>query len=164
MLQSSSKFELLAKMVRKACHPTTPSLEKSLARNRENLDLNFQEFYHDFKLYKADVNDPAFNDKDEDGNFKHENNDSWFEKIEEEYYVLVESSDDKLELMASKSSEASSGPVSVQDQQEAKVVSELKVRTLVADQLKGEKKAIADSVTNASSTLTNMQSVGVGQQ
>ena len=76
MLQSSSKLELLAKMVRKACHPTTPSLEKSLARNRENLDLTFQEFYHDFKLYKADVNDPGFNDKDEDGNDKHENNDS----------------------------------------------------------------------------------------
>ena len=67
MLQSSSKFELLAKMVKKACHPSTPTLEKSLARNRENLDLAFQEFYHDFKLYKADVNDPAFNDKDEDG-------------------------------------------------------------------------------------------------
>ena len=84
MLQSSSKFELLAKMVRKACHPTTPTLEKSLARNRENLDLTFQEFYHDFKLYKADVNDPAFNETDEDGNDKHEYNDSWLGKCTEE--------------------------------------------------------------------------------
>ena len=32
-------------------------------------------------MYKADVNDPAFNDKDEDSNDKPEYNDSWFKKI-----------------------------------------------------------------------------------
>ena len=67
MLQSSSKFEVLAKMVKKACHPVSPSIEKSLARNRENLDIVYQEFYHDYKLYKADVNAPDLNLKDGQG-------------------------------------------------------------------------------------------------
>ena len=42
-------------------------------------------------------------------------------------------------------------------------MSEQKLKVLAEDQLKEEKKAIADSITNTSTTLNNMQSVGVGQ-
>ena len=161
MLQSSSKFEVLAKMVKKACHPVSPSLEKSLARNRENLDIVYQEFYHDFKLYKADVNAPDLNLKDGQCEDIHEYNDSWFEKITDEYYELIESSDQKLEKMTPKDTQAPH--ITPQVQHEAKVVSEVKLRTLLEDQLKSEKKAIADSVSNAGNTLTSMQTVGFGQ-
>ena len=161
MLQSSNKFEVLAKMVKKACDPVSPTLVKSLAKNRGNLDLAYQEFYHDFKLYKSDVNDPAFNDLDENGQVKHDYNDSWLEKCTDEYYELIESSDDKLESLAT--SALSDPQLTFNDQNEAKVASEVKLKTLVEDQLKSEKKAIADSVSNAGNTLSSMLTVGVGQ-
>ena len=58
--------------------------------------MAFQEFFHDFILYKADVNDVSFNEKDENDEDKFEHNDSWFQKLEEEYYELVELSYDKI--------------------------------------------------------------------
>ena len=158
MLQSFSKFEVMSKMVRKACAPVNPTIEKSLAKNRENMDMIYQELYHDFKLFKADVNDPEFNEKLEDGTDKHEYNDTWFEKITSEYYELIETSDDKLESLT-----ANEPPSKTPENPEVKVASELKIRTLLEDQLKAEKKSISDSIDNASDTITNMQSIGVAQ-
>ena len=76
LLQSHSMFESLSELVSKACDPVKPTLVKSLAKNREKLDQSYQELYYDFKVFKEDVNDQKFNDKDENGANVHDHNDS----------------------------------------------------------------------------------------
>ena len=97
LLQSLSMFESLAEMVSKACDPDSPTLVKSLAKNRDKLDQAYQDLYHDFKVFKEDVNDLKFNDKDEDGADVYVHNDSWLKTVKEEYFDLVEKSDERLE-------------------------------------------------------------------
>ena len=140
LLQTYSKFEVNSKMVRKACHPTTPSLEKSLEGNRKNMDLAYQELFHDFKLYKNEVDDAEFNEKDENGKEKYIHNDEWFEKVTEEYFELVDSSDTKLESLATKS--IFEKDETVQEKKDDKVATQEKLKTLYQDRLKGEKQAI----------------------
>ena len=161
LVQTFSKFEVNSKMVKKACHPTTPSLEKSLEGNRKNMDLAYQELFHDFKLYKNEVDDAEFNEKDENGKDKYIHNDEWFEKVTEEYFGLVDSSDTKLESLATKG--IFEKDETVQEKKDDKVATQEKLKTLYQDRLKGEKKAIGDSITNTSQTLSNMQAVGVAQ-
>ena len=90
-------------MVRKACDPVTPSLEKSLSKNRENLDNTYQELFHNFSMNKAEA-DEDINVVDEHGDSKYQHNDAWIAKIETEYYEIVDISDVKLEFLAKKSS------------------------------------------------------------
>ena len=97
LLQSHSMFESLAEMVSKACDPTNPSLVKSLGKNRDKLDVAYQEMYHDFRVHKEDVNDPKFNEKDEHGADLYVQNDEWLKSVKDEYFDLVEKSDEKLE-------------------------------------------------------------------
>ena len=99
LVQTFSKFETIAKLVTKACDPVNPTLEKSLAKNRDNLDQVFIELCHDHKLYRSDVNDDAFNAKDDDEKDKFFYNDSWLQGLEDHYCELVDKSDDKLELL-----------------------------------------------------------------
>ena len=160
MLASHSKFECLAKMVKRACDPVKPSLEKSLAKNREKLDEAYQELYHDFKLFKADVDDPDFNSLDKDGKDNYDHNDNWMEKIEEEYYDLIEKSDEKLEGL---------NPTALEQKveqtegiKEAKASEELKVKKLVENQINTEKKTIQDSITNISTTVSNFANNSIG--
>ena len=91
MLQSHSMFESLSEMVSKACDPVRPTLVKSLAKNREKLDQSYQEMYHDFKVFKEEVNDPKFNDKDENGANIYERNDSWFKLSRKSILILLKS-------------------------------------------------------------------------
>ena len=162
MLQSHSKFDCLAELVTKACDPVKPSLEKSLAKNRDKLDDAYQELYHNFKLYKADVNDVDFNSKDTDGKDKHPHNDSWMEAVKEEYFTLIDKTDEKLEKLGSEQNVEE--PKSEQ-LKEAKIGEELKVRKLLEDQFTSEKKSIGDSITLISNTVSGMlrNSIGTAQ-
>ena len=101
LVQTATKFETLSKLVTKACDPVKPTLEKSLAKNRNNLDETFIELCHDHKLYKNDVNDATFNDKNENDDDKFPYNDTWLEGVEDGYCELVDKSDDKLEMLIS---------------------------------------------------------------
>ena len=150
-------------MVTRACDPVKPSLEKSLSKNRDNLDKVFQELFHDFNCYKMDVNDDdEFNGVDENEKVKYEHNDAWMEKIEEEYFALIDKSDDKLEILAKQKSD--------QSEQEAKpdlmepkfVAEELKLRKLFEGQMKSEKQAITDSITLNSTTVSALASNSIG--
>ena len=149
MQESYNKFQMLAMMVRNACHPVSTPLEKCLTKMRDMMDLTFQEFYHDFKLFRMEVNSPHF-EKDE-GDTMLEYNDSWLEKITDDYFNVIECSDDKLESLASRNIPALSKiQITTQEQLEAEVAAE--------DQLKLEMKAIDDSA----ATLP-MLNVGVDQ-
>ena len=81
----------------------TPSLVKSLAKNRVKLDDAFVDLCYCFENYKEDIlasesiTEDAFNDLDEEEKSKFQYNDKWMEDIREEYYQLVDDSDSKLD-------------------------------------------------------------------
>ena len=131
MLESYSKFKLMAKMVRNACLPVSTPSEKCPTGLRDMMDLTFREFYHDFKMFRIEVNSPGL-EKDEDDSML-EYNDSWLEIITNEYYDLIESSDSKLEILVWKVFPALSKLV-MKEQLEAKVASEAELMTLLQDQ------------------------------
>ena len=160
LVQSHSKFETIAKLVTKACDPVKPTLEKSLPKNRDNLDLAYIELCHDHRLYKADVNDDTFNAKDEDGKDKFPCNDTWLEVIEDQYCELVDKSDDKMENLATaveQSAEESKPDLTV-----VKAAEELKVRKMLESQLASEKKSIIDSISLISNTVSDMPNKSIG--
>ena len=149
-------------MVTKACDPVKPTLEKSLAKNREKLDDAYQDFYHDFRLYKMDYNDDDnFNSMDEEGKAKNEYNDEWMEKVEEDYYDLVDKSDGKLESLVP-STVAEQKVEEVQEAKEVKACQELKMKNLVENQIKLERQAIHDSISNISTTVSGYASNSIG--
>ena len=159
LLQSHSMFESLAEMVSKACDPTNPSLVKSLGKNRDKLDVAYQEMYHDFRVHKEDVNDPKFNEKDEHGADLYVQNDEWLKSVKDEYFDLVEKSDEKLEELdnqvAAKNTAESKPDAKVEA--DIKAVQEDKVKRLYDNQLKSEQKAVHDSVTLIANTVSNLQ-------
>ena len=77
---SAAKFACFSEMIRKACAPTKPSLEKSLQRNRDNLDGIFQEIFVEYDAYKAELNEDI-NATDTEGKAVHTYNDVWFSTI-----------------------------------------------------------------------------------
>ena len=159
LLQSHSMFESLSEMVSKACDPVKPSLVKSLAKNREKLDQSYQELYHDFRVFKEEVNDPQFNEKDEHGANNYVHNDNWLKTVKEEYFDLVEKSDEKLEeLLGQVAANVSQEVKSVSNVEEGvKAAQEVKVRNLFESQFKNEKKAIHDSVALIVNTVAALQ-------
>ena len=162
MLASISKFKSFSRMVKKACDPENPSLEKSLSSNRSNLDSTFQELFHDYAMYKADASEDV-NGVDENGDDKFEYNDKWMESIENEYYELIDLSDDKLEVLAKRKSGSNDVLKPDSEMIEQKVKSdESKIKKLVHSQFKSEKKAITDSITLTSSTVNDMPSNSIG--
>ena len=46
--------------------------------------------FYDFRVYKDDVNDPEFNEKDKDDKDKYPQNDAWFKAIKDQYFALVD--------------------------------------------------------------------------
>ena len=161
LLQSHSNFESVAEMISKACDPVRPTFVKRLAKNSNDLDEVYKDLYHDFRMYKSDVNDPDdFNSKDEHEKDKYEHNDSWMDSIKEKYYDLAEKADAKLEeLSAGGQSQVEEKAVEMQEAKDKEV---LKIRKLVEDQLQAEKKAIADSVTVASNTVISLPDSSIG--
>ena len=97
---SHSKFLSLAEMIKKACGQHKPTFVSRLSKNSESLNEVYTELYHDFRMYKLDVDDPDFNGMDEFGDDKFVQNDSWMDNIKEEYYDLAEKADTKLEQLA----------------------------------------------------------------
>ena len=101
-MKSLSGFKVVKDMVLRAVDPTKPSLVKSLTKNREKLDEGFLDLCYNYDCYKTDVlasdqiSEDAFNEgQDEGGVAKYQYNDKWMDKIKEEYYQLVEKSDNK---------------------------------------------------------------------
>ena len=95
LLQSHALFESLAEMVNRACVPLNPSLVKSLQKNRVKIDDAYQDLFYDFRVYKDDIDDPKFNDKNDEEENEYSHNDEWFKAIKNEYFDLVEKSDEK---------------------------------------------------------------------
>ena len=98
-LKSLNEFENLVEMVSRALTPVAPSLVKSHPRNRERLDEVFMTLCFNWKEFKRDLNlsDDDFN-KVTDDEPAYEYNDAWMSKLKEEYYELVEKSDEKLHV------------------------------------------------------------------
>ena len=160
LVQTATKFETLTKLVTRACDPVKPTLEKSLAKNKNNLDDTFIELCHDHKLYKNDVNDATFNDKKDVDEDKFPYNDTWLEGIEDKYCELVDKSDDKLEVLAKAADqsvqEAKPDMTAVQE------AGELKIRKLLESQIESEQKSITDSITLTSNSVSAMPNKSIG--
>ena len=147
-------------MVTKACDPVSPSLVKSLAKNRDKLDKAYQELFHDFKVFKDDVNDPKFNDKNENGEDQYAHNDKWFSEVKNQYFELVDKSDEKLEdVQALAQNIPESKPDAKVD--ELKVAQESKLKDFLENQMESERKAVHDSITLISNTVSNLPSSSI---
>ena len=55
-LKTLDKYEAIKDMVERAVHPTSPSLEKGLPKNKVKLDEAFLDLDHDWKTFKRDHN------------------------------------------------------------------------------------------------------------
>ena len=156
---AAAKFTCFSDMVRKACAVVAPTLEKSLQRNRNTLDNIFQEIFIDYDAYKSEA-EADINAVDENGHFVNNFNDKWFEDLKNEYYELIDLSDDKLEALAK------SEPVSKdieQDVNEQKIkIDEQKKFKLLESQYEGEKKAIIDSITCTSNKVNSLTDNSIG--
>ena len=97
LYKSVGLYENVELMVQRALDPDRPSLVKSLQKNREKLDELFSNIYIDHKMYKEDlkVTDEEFNSTLEDED-QYQFNDNWLTTIRDNYYDLVERSNDKL--------------------------------------------------------------------
>ena len=105
--------------------------------------------------------DDNFNSMDEEGKAKNEYNDEWMEKVEEDYYDLVDKSDGKLESLVP-STVAEQKVEEVQEAKEVKACQELKMKNLVENQIKLERQAIHDSISNISTTVSGFASNSIG--
>ena len=144
LIQSHSNFVSLAEMVAKACDPVSPSLVKSLAKNRDKLDKAYQDLFYDFKMFKDDVNDPKFNEQNENGEDQYAHNDKWFNEVKNQYFELVDKSDEKLENIQTQIiAQNIPLPESKSDAkiEESNVVQESKLKDFLEDQMKSERKA-----------------------
>ena len=144
--QTTSKFEAISKLVEKACHPTTPSLERSLVSNYNNLFECFLELCHDHKVYKNEVDDGTFNDKDENGDNLFTHNDEWLCTIEEKYYELAEKADTKVEVMNSGQNQSPSS----EPNEEAETFANTKEKKRLDLLITREKETIKDAITKIS--------------
>ena len=148
-------------MVAKACDPVSPSLVKSLAKNRDKLDKAYQDLFYDFKMFKDDVNDPKFNEQNENGEDQYAHNDKWFNEVKNQYFELVDKSDEKLENIQTQIiAQNIPLPESKSDAkiEESNVVQESKLKDFLEDQMKSERKAVHDSITLLTSTVSNLPS------
>ena len=164
LLQSYALFESLAEMVNKACDPVKPSLVKSLQKNRDKVDDAYQELFYDFRVYKEEVGD--LDEKDEGGEDKFPHNSKWFEAIKDQYFALVDKSDEKLETLSEQvSAKAGGGETKSDPAVEFKEVQETKVRKLLETQMESESKAVKDSVTMVSNTVSalSVKSISTAQ-
>ena len=160
-LKSLDKYQGLKRMVEKAVDPDKPTLVKSLPRSRVNLEEAYLELHHSWKSFKRDLNlkNDEFNEEDEPGVPKFEYNDKWFEDTEEEYYVLVEKSDDKL-------GEGDTVPKAIDEEQNkedkanvemiAKQKSDLKLLNQMSDQIESMTEAISSSISKIGDEVRKM--------
>ena len=91
-------------------------------------------------MYNLDVHDQ---DMDEDWKDKFEYNDSWMDSIKEEYYDLTEKADIKLEEIAKSKEKVGDTEQLVWSWLRKKSKEWLRIKGLVAEQEKAEKKSIA---------------------
>ena len=100
--KSAVTFQVIKKMVKRAVESDSNSLVKSLAKNRDKMDSQFidlcvcYEAYRNDTMANEDLTEEEFNSSVE-GKPKFQYNDVWMEETREEYYTLIDSSDNKLE-------------------------------------------------------------------
>ena len=153
-LKSLDKYQGLKRMVEKAVDPDKPTLVKSLPRSRVNLEEAYLELHHSWKSFKRDLNlkDDEFNEEDEYGVPKFEYNEKWFEDTEEDYYVLLEKSDDKLgeeESVSKVVDEEQNKEDKANVEMLAKQKADLKLLNQMSDQIESMTVAISSSIRDA---------------
>ena len=163
--KSLSHYENQKKLVSKAVHPTTPTLVKSHAKNRDKLEDAFGDLSHDWKVYKSDlaIPDTEFNEVEETvPKFQH--NDAWYEAIELDYFELLEKSDEKLE---ESSPTNDSEPVEKEEKvnkgkimEERQALQEKKLADSLGSQITSLTDSISGSIANISKEVMKMDDGG----
>ena len=105
LTKSAITFKVVKDLVKKAVDKNTSTLVKSLAKNRAKMDDLYIDLCCCFEAYKIDTltNDEITEDEFNilvEGKPRYSHNDAWLDEIKEEYYLLVDASDDMLEDMA----------------------------------------------------------------
>ena len=159
LIKSVGVYENLELMVKRAVDADRPTLVKSLPKNREKLDEAFQNLYIDFKAYKKDVNvtDEDFNAVDNEVN-KFEYNDNWFTGLRDEYYELIEKSDEVLEgtenLSGAKDGEETKARFELETS--AKLKQDEKLVSQYSSQIESLTKSISSSVDKVATEINKM--------
>ena len=100
--KSHTSIKVVSDMVKKAVDKNSPSLVKSLSKNRCKMDDCFVDLCYSHDCYKSDtlsnegITEEVFNSI-ENGFPKYQYNDGWLDNLKMTYYDLIEASDDKLE-------------------------------------------------------------------
>ena len=158
-LKTFNTYILLKDMVKKAVDPEKPTLIKTHPKNREKLDDLFFDLSYDWGLFKADLglSDADFN-AEEDGVPKIKYNDAWMEALKEEYYELIEKSEEKLK---GEQTNPPSKPEEIETkesvQKELKLAQDKKMKEALSNQVESMQKSISASVDKILSEVRRMQ-------
>ena len=150
LVRSVGVYENVEHMVQRAVDKTKPTLVKSLPKNRENLYKAFEDLYIDFKAYKRDlgVTDGELDKSDEEGKPAYEYNNVWFEKLREEYYGLIDLTDEKLNEVSTSASKADLNVLESKVETEASEIKALQNKRL-SSQLYKQVEALSKSITES---------------
>ena len=146
-LKTLNSFRVLSEMVKKAVDPTKPTLVRTHPKNRENLDEMFLDLCNDWSLFKSDLglSNDDFN-LIEEGVPKYQYNDSWMEKIKDDYYDLIERSEEKLMGASSSSDKVTETETKVSVEKDMKSLQEKKMKEALSKQVESLTKSIKESV------------------
>ena len=122
-------------MVSKAVDPVKPSLVKTHPKNRDNLDEKFFELCNDWAIYKDEcgLNETEFNSI-VDGVPKSQYNDQWMEELKNNYFELIEKSEEIL-LATSKDNSVSQSENKISKEANFSGVQETKLREAYSCQI-----------------------------
>ena len=157
-LKTFNTFTVLKDMVKKAVDPEKPMLIKTHPKNRKKLDDFFLGLSYDWGLFKADLglSDVDFN-AEEDGVPMIRFNDAWMEALKDEYYELIEKSEEKLK---GEQTTPPSKPEEIETkesvQKELKLAQE-KMKEALCNQVESIQKGISASVDKILSEVKRMQ-------
>ena len=156
-LKSLNNFKVLTEMVKKAVDPVKPTLVRTHPKNRENLDEMFLDLCNDWSIFKGDLglSDDDFN-LVEEGVPKCQYNDTWMEKVKDDYYDLIEKSEEKLSGNSNPTDKVTEIETKVSVEKETKLIQEKKMIEALSNQVESLTKSITSSVHRILSEIKKM--------
>ena len=161
-------YDAQKEMVMKALDPDKPTLVKSHAKNRANLDQTYIELVHAWKDFKRDINsngDVLNSVEESSGSPNYEHNDAWMETWKKEYFDLIDKSDQLLEAPCDSTpiNTADSHAMEEKVKQDAEVAEKKRLLQIIecGDHMQSYAASIKTSIQRLSNEINSMEDASI---
>ena len=161
-------YDAQKEMVMKALDPDKPTLVKSHAKNRANLDQTYIELVHAWKDFKRDINsngDVLNSVEESSGSPNYEHNDAWMETFDEEHFNLIDKSDQLLEAPCDSipKTTADSHAMEEKVKQDAEVAEKKRLLQIIecGDHMQSYAASIKTSIQRLSNEINSMEDASI---